>query len=68
MSIHYTMGGLKINSRAQCLDAQGEVISGLYAAGECTGGIHGNNRIGGNGICDALTYGMIAAESAVSTN
>lgn len=68
MSIHYTMGGLKINSRAQCLDAQGEVISGLYAAGECTGGIHGNNRIGGNGICDALTYGMIAAESAISTN
>ncbi len=68
MSIHYTMGGLRINSKAQCLDRTGNVISGLFAAGECTGGIHGKNRIGGNGICDALTYGMIAAESAINTN
>lgn len=63
MSIHYTMGGIRINKFAQCVTTSGKIIKGLYAAGECTGGIHGKNRIGGNGICDALTFGMIAGES-----
>ena len=40
------MGGLKINADAEVLDTQGNVIPGLYAAGETTGGVHGGNRIG----------------------
>lgn len=64
MRIHYTMGGLKTNPSAQCL-RKGKPIPGLYAAGEVTGGIHGKNRIGGNGLTDAFTFGLIAAESAV---
>lgn len=66
MSIHYTMGGISINSSAECLNLQGVAIEGLYAAGECTGGVHGKNRIGANGICDALTFGMTAAETLAS--
>lgn len=66
MRIHYTMGGVKIDERAQCLRS-GKPISGLFAAGEITGGIHGKNRIGGNGLADALTFGMIAGENAFNT-
>ena len=65
MRIHYTMGGLQINEKAQCLK-EGKPIPGLFAAGEITGGIHGRNRIGGNGLADAFTFGMIAAENLVS--
>lgn len=53
-----------INRNAQCL-ASGKPVPGLFAAGEITGGIHGKNRIGGNGLADAFTYGLIAAESVV---
>ena len=65
MRIHYTMGALRINEKAQCLK-EGKPIPGLYAAGEITGDIHGRNRIGGNGLADAFTFGMIAAENRVS--
>lgn len=66
MSIHYTMGGISINSFAECLNGRRKAIAGLLAAGECTGGVHGKNRIGANGICDALTFGMTAAETLIS--
>lgn len=62
-SIHHTMGGLRINSQAQVLDTEGNVIPGLYAAGEVTGGVHGSNRLGGNATADVLTFGRIAAKS-----
>ncbi|AXY24990.1 flavocytochrome c [Suicoccus acidiformans] len=62
---HHTMGGVMINSRAQALDTEGEVIPGLYAAGEVTGGIHGSNRLGGNAITDIITFGRIAGQSLV---
>lgn len=58
--VHHTMGGLEINTDAQVLDADGNIIEGLYAAGEVTGGIHGSNRLGGNAITDIVTYGRIA--------
>ena len=64
-SIHHTMGGLSINSEAQVLDTMGKVIPGLYAAGEVTGGIHGSNRLGGNATADVLTFGRIAAKTAL---
>ena len=64
-SVHHTMGGVRINTNAQVLDTAGKPIPGLFAAGEVTGGIHGTNRVGGNAIADALTYGNVAGESAV---
>jgi len=62
--IHYTMGGLKIDSRTRVIDKDGKPISGLYAAGEVTGGVHGANRLGGNSISETITFGRIAGASA----
>merc|ERR1719310_2190809 len=55
--IHYCMGGVKINADAEALTADGKVIGGLYSAGEAAGGIHGNNRLGGNSLLDCVVYG-----------
>lgn len=63
-TVHHTMGGIRINTQAQVLDESGEVIPGLYAAGEVTGGIHGNNRLGGNAYSDIMTFGRIAGLNA----
>ena len=63
-SVHHTMGGVEINANAEVLDTQGNVIPGLYAAGEVTGGIHGGNRLGGNAIVDTVIYGKTAGERA----
>ena len=65
-SAHHTMGGVQINTEAQVLDTNGNVISGLYAAGEVTGGIHGGNRLGGNAIVDTVVFGRIAGANAVN--
>ena len=46
------------------LDENGEIIPGLYAAGEVTGGIHGSNRLGGNALTDTVVFGRIAGDSA----
>lgn len=59
---HHTMGGLKVNTSAQVLDEKDQVIKGLYAAGEVTGGLHGANRLGGNAVPDAIVNGMNAGE------
>lgn len=61
---HHTMGGIKINTNAEVLNTDGNVISGLYAAGEVTGGIHGANRLGGNAVADIVVFGRIAGASA----
>lgn len=62
--VHHTMGGIEINENTQVLNAEGNVIEGLYAAGEVTGGIHGANRLGGNAIADIITFGRIAGQKA----
>lgn len=59
-AIHYTMGGIHINTKTEVLDTNGEVIPGLYAAGEVSGGLHGNNRIGGNSIAETVIFGRQA--------
>lgn len=64
--ILYTCGGLEINAAAQVLDAQGHPISGLYAAGEVAGGLHGSNRLAGNGISEPIIFGQIAVESMMA--
>lgn len=61
-AVHYTMGGVKINTETQVLDTNGQVINGLYAAGEVVGGLHGNNRIGGNSIAETIIFGRQAGQ------
>ncbi|MDK6232922.1 flavocytochrome c [Aerococcus sanguinicola] len=63
-AIHHTMGGLRIDTQAQVLDADGQAIPGLYAAGEVAGGIHAGNRLGGNSLADIFTFGRIAGKEA----
>ena len=62
--VHHEMGGIKINVESQAVDDDGNPIAGLYACGECTGGIHGSNRLGGNAICDCMTFGRNAGKNA----
>lgn len=64
--VHYTMGGLLINTRAQVLDVCSQPINGLLAAGEVTGGIHGASRLGSCAITDCLVFGRIAGRNAAA--
>lgn len=59
-AIHHTMGGLRVNTDTQVLRPDGTPIPGLYAAGEVTGGLHGANRLGGNGVADIVVNGRLA--------
>lgn len=61
---HHTMGGLEINTNTEVINTAGNVIPGLYAAGEVTGGIHGTNRLGGNAIADTIVFGRTAGAQA----
>ena len=62
--VHHTMGGLKINTNTEVLNENGEIIPGLFAAGEVTGGVHGANRLGGNAVADFTVFGRIAGAAA----
>merc|ERR1712183_642374 len=62
--IHYCMGGLEIDCDSACFNNNGKVIPGLYAAGEVAGGVHGNNRLGGNSLLDCVVFGRVAAKAA----
>ncbi|XP_003375603.1 cleavage and polyadenylation specificity factor subunit 2 [Trichinella spiralis] len=64
--IHYTMGGLKIDIHSQVLREDGSKISGLYAAGEVSGGVHGANRLGGNSLLECAVFGAIAGKYAAT--
>ncbi len=63
-AVHHTMGGIRINTEAQVLDVDGNIIKGLYAAGEVTGGIHGTNRLGSDALADITVFGRIAGKNA----
>ncbi|MGI6691368.1 MAG: flavocytochrome c [Clostridiales bacterium] len=65
--LHHTMGGLKIDTKCHVINTDGEIIPGLFAAGEVTGGIHGANRLGGNALADIFVFGRIAAETLVES-
>jgi len=62
--IHYCMGGLEIDEVGAVLDTKGKVIRGLYAAGEIAGGVHGNNRLGGNSLLDCVVFGRVTGIAA----
>lgn len=64
--LHHTMGGIKINSKAEVVNRNGDPVPGLYAAGEVTGGVHGGNRLGGNAVTDIVVFGQLAGTSAVN--
>jgi fumarate reductase flavoprotein subunit len=65
-AIHHTMGGIKINTKAEVMNTSSKAVEGLFAAGEVTGGVHGGNRIGGNAVADIVIFGRIAGKSAVA--
>lgn len=63
-AVHHTMGGIKINEKTEVYNNDGIIVSGLFAAGEVTGGVHGANRLGGNALSDIIVFGRIAGDSA----
>lgn len=64
--VHHTMGGLKINTDTEVINTSGEAITGLYAAGEVTGGVHGAERLGGNALTDIIVFGRQAGINAAA--
>ncbi|ONI42117.1 hypothetical protein AN640_07630 [Candidatus Epulonipiscium fishelsonii] len=64
-AVHHTMGGVVINKYNQVLNAENNIISGLYACGEIVGGTHGTNRLGGNAITEVIVFGKRAGEHIV---
>ena len=58
---HYVMGGVEVDP-----DTELAAVPGLYAVGECSGGMHGSNRLGGNSLSDLLVFGRRAGEAAAS--
>lgn len=65
-SVHYTMGGLHINTDAQVLDSDGAPIPGLFAAGEQAGHKMGTNRLGSCSITDVFVFGRVAGANAAA--
>merc|ERR1719504_87012 len=62
--IHYCMGGLEIDAEGAVLGKTGSTIKGLYCAGEVAGGVHGNNRLGGNSLLDCVVFGRVTGIAA----
>merc|ERR1719446_563262 len=61
--IHYCMGGLETTVLGECVKG-GKAFPGLYVAGEAAGGVHGNNRLGGNSLLDCVVFGRVAGRAA----
>ncbi|KAH6669346.1 putative fumarate reductase [Halenospora varia] len=62
--LHFTMGGIEINDKAQILNSEGKPFEGLYACGELAGGVHGANRLGGSSLLGCVVYGRVAGDTA----
>lgn len=62
--LHFTMGGVEINDRAQVLNGEKKPFEGIYACGELAGGVHGANRLGGSSLLGCVVYGRVAGDSA----
>ena len=65
-SIHYIIGGLRINNKAVVININGNKIYGLYVTGEVNRGVHGGNRLGANSLAECGVFGRIAANSEVN--
>lgn len=66
--VHFTMGGIRIDSSARVIDVDGNIIKNLYAAGEITGGVHGASRLGSCAITECMVFGRIAGKNIVTSN
>ncbi|KAH1785591.1 hypothetical protein KXX35_005389 [Aspergillus fumigatus] len=64
--IHFTMGGVVIDERSRVIGTDGTPIEGLWAAGEVTGGVHGQNRLGGSSLLECVVFGRIAGTEAAA--
>ena len=64
--LHYTMGGLEVDPESRVINKQGKPISGLFAAGEVAGGVHGANRLGGSSLLGCVVFGRVAGDSAAA--
>lgn len=62
--LHFTMGGIEINDKAQVLNSEKAPFNGLFACGELAGGVHGANRLGGSSLLGCVVYGRVAGDSA----
>lgn len=62
--LHFTMGGIEINDKAEVLNGEKKPFEGLYACGELAGGVHGANRLGGSSLLGCVVYGRVAGDSA----
>ncbi|KAK3309936.1 FAD binding domain-containing protein [Chaetomium strumarium] len=62
--LHFTMGGIEINDKAQVLNKEGKPFEGLFACGELAGGVHGANRLGGSSLLGCVVYGRVAGDTA----
>jgi succinate dehydrogenase / fumarate reductase flavoprotein subunit len=58
---HYVMGGVEVDP-----DTEKSAVEGLYSVGECSGGMHGSNRLGGNSLSDLLVFGKRAGDAAAA--
>ncbi|TEY57668.1 hypothetical protein BOTCAL_0209g00070 [Botryotinia calthae] len=66
-AVHFTMGGVRIDDQARVLTAEGDVIRGIWAAGEVTGGIHGDNRLGGSSLLECVVFGRKAGDGVLNS-
>ena len=62
--LHFTMGGMEINDKAQVLNSEKKPFESLFACGELAGGVHGANRLGGSSLLGCVVYGRVAGASA----
>ncbi len=62
--LHFTMGGIEINDKAQVLNQDKTPFEGLFACGELAGGVHGANRLGGSSLLGCVVYGRVAGDTA----
>ncbi|PHH68894.1 hypothetical protein CDD80_7164 [Ophiocordyceps camponoti-rufipedis] len=62
--LHFTMGGIEINDKAQVLNGEKKPFDGLFACGELAGGVHGANRLGGSSLLGCVVYGRVAGDTA----
>src|SRR6185437_12854015 len=58
---HYSMGGIVVEPESHATE-----VIGLYAAGECTAGLHGANRLGGNSLTETIVFGRRAGAAAAA--
>ncbi|CAD6451156.1 309b21de-3a6d-4e59-9d9e-821de13b576a [Sclerotinia trifoliorum] len=66
-AIHFTMGGVRIDEESRVLNTEKKVIPGVWAAGEVTGGIHGDNRLGGSSLLECVVFGRRAADGVLKS-